>query len=99
MQLKDKKQNYKQRVAKPEPLIRCKNCGKDHVKGPDHYPAYGIFCGKCNQKKHYAAECRFVMQPAPKYSKHKKQRNRQINQTKESKKDSDDNFFMLRERR
>lgn len=48
--VKDKKQNYKQRVAKPKPVIRCKYCGKDHIKGADHCPAYGRFFSKCNQK-------------------------------------------------
>lgn len=92
--LKDKKQNYKQRVAKPEPVIRCKYCGKDHIKGADHCLAYGKFCSKCNQKNHYAAVCKNGRQPATHYSKHMKPRNRQIHQIEESKEDSDDNFFM-----
>ncbi|XP_062589079.1 uncharacterized protein LOC134250729 [Saccostrea cucullata] len=90
--VRDKKQRYTQKDAQPQHKGQCKYCGLDHRKGPDHCPAYGKSCNKCNQKNHFAVVCKSKMRTHP--VKHRNPRKAKFHHIEESCEDSDDDFFM-----
>ena len=38
-------------------MIKCKYCGKEHILGKSHCPAYGKKCNKCKAENHFAIVC------------------------------------------
>ena len=48
-----------------ENVIRCKFCGKTHVRDKFQCPAWGKVCSVCNKRNHFAAMCASKPQQSP----------------------------------